>query len=292
MDNSYFYLNYKNITLKVSSLGGEVKSFQVDKKEIIHQEDNFWKGSSTHLFPIVGKLKDNKTKINNNVYEMTGHGFIRHSQFDLIKKTKKTLTIKKDYDEETLNKYPYKFSYIITYKVGINYLITKIKVVNKDNKAIYFNIGEHPGINLKNDFSNYKVLFNKKESFKRPFVNSDKLFDFSKVVKDYNNIKEIGLNYDLFENDAILNSNVKSKKIKLLNKEKRILQFSFSNFKSIAFWSVKDSKFICFEPWNGYADIVGNCEFLNKPDLIKLVKGSIVFKTKIKLFNNIKDNFN
>ena len=291
MENKHFYLKYKNKSLEVSKLGGEVKSFKIDKIEIIHQEDNFWKGSATHLFPIVGKLKDNKTKIDNKVYEMTGHGFIRHSEFEFVKISKNSLTIKKDYDSNTLLKYPYKFSYILTYKMGKNYLETKIKVVNKDDKPIYFNIGEHPGINLKENFADYKILFNKKESFKRPFVNSDKLFDFSKIVKTYNNIKEINLNYDLFENDAILLSRVKSRKVYLLNKDRKILQFSFYNFKSIAFWSVKNSKFICFEPWKGYADIVGNEEFLNKPDLIKLVKGSAIFKTKIKLFNNIKDNF-
>lgn len=292
MENKYFYLKYKNTSLKVSKLGGEVKSFKIDGIEIIHQEDDFWKGSATHLFPIVGKLNDNKTKIDNKLYEMTGHGFIRHSDFEIVKTSKNSLTIKKDYDKNTLEKYPYKFSYILTYKIGKNYLETKIKVVNKDNKPIHFNIGEHPGINLKDDFTNYKILFNKEESFKRPFVNSDKLFDFSNIVKTYNNIKEINFDYDLFENDAILLSRVKSRKVYLLNKERKILQFSFSNFKSIAFWSVKDSKFICFEPWNGYADVVGNRDFLNKPDLLKLDKGSATFKTKIRLSNNIKDNFN
>ena len=77
-----------------SKLGGELISYKLDGIEKIHQGQDctdangrvYWKRHFPVLFPIVGKLKQNKTIINGRTYEMGQHGFARDLEFEPITK--------------------------------------------------------------------------------------------------------------------------------------------------------------------------------------------------------------
>lgn len=77
-----------------SKFGGELISYKLDGIEKIHQGQNcidengktYWKRHFPVLFPIVGKLKQNKTIINGRTYEMPQHGFARDLEFEPITK--------------------------------------------------------------------------------------------------------------------------------------------------------------------------------------------------------------
>ena len=64
-DNAMLYAKkYKNIEIIVNSRRAEQESLNFDGKEYIRSRDEFWNRKAPILFPIVGKLKDLKTKIN------------------------------------------------------------------------------------------------------------------------------------------------------------------------------------------------------------------------------------
>ena len=75
-----------------SKKGGELISFKINGEEKIHQGENsvdengkvYWKGHSPVLFPIVGKLKKNRTLIGGRTYELMQHGFARDLEFEPI----------------------------------------------------------------------------------------------------------------------------------------------------------------------------------------------------------------
>ena len=77
-----------------SRLGAELISYKLDGIEKLHQgqdcvDENgriYWKRHFPVLFPIVGKLKQNKTIINGRTYEMTQHEFARDMDFEPISK--------------------------------------------------------------------------------------------------------------------------------------------------------------------------------------------------------------
>ena len=77
-----------------SRLGAELISSKLDGIEKIHQgqdciDENgrvYWKRHFPVLFPIVGKLKQNKTIINGRTYEMGQHGFARDMEFEPVTK--------------------------------------------------------------------------------------------------------------------------------------------------------------------------------------------------------------
>ncbi|HBF77879.1 MAG TPA: aldose epimerase, partial [Clostridiaceae bacterium] len=113
------------LTLKAESKGAEMISLKdnMDSTEYIWQGNpDVWNRHAPILFPIVGKLKNNKYKIDGTVYEMSQHGFARDMEFNLTEQKDNRIKYELKSDEETLKKYPYKF------KLTVEYILNKNKV--------------------------------------------------------------------------------------------------------------------------------------------------------------------
>ena len=120
------------IEIKTVNKGAELVSIKFNGEEKMHDGESFWNKHAPVLFPIVGKLKDSKTVIEDNVYEMGQHGFARDMEFEKVSENAYVLKS----NDETLKKYPYKFEFYISYEITDDTVITKYKVINNDNKKI------------------------------------------------------------------------------------------------------------------------------------------------------------
>ena len=75
----------------------------------------------------------------------------------------------------------------------------------------------------------------------------------------------------IFDLNAIVIPNIKSKKVLLVNKNKKGIAFSFNNMNTLAIWTKPNAPFVCLEPWQGYADHSdSNYDFISKDDIVKL----------------------
>ena len=72
-----------SLTAVADTMGGELISMQDrHKTEYIWQGDGaYWSGRNPILFPIVGKLKDDRVMIHGTAYNMKQHGFARSKEF-------------------------------------------------------------------------------------------------------------------------------------------------------------------------------------------------------------------
>ncbi len=286
-------LIYKNSQIKVSEKGAELKSFECDNKEYIWYSDpKFWGRSAPFLFPVVGSTKGKKTKIKGKEYPLSQHGFLRDQEFKLVEKGENYCVLENTYSEETLKLYPFSYKAQIEYQLQEKSLETIIKITNLGEENMYFNIGGHPAFNCPIDenekFEDYHIEFETIENISSPKVCEGGLLDFTCPVYVKDNIKEIALNKDIFKIDTILITNIKSKKVKLLNKNNQGIEFSYPGFTTLAIWTPQnEAPFICLEPWFGYNDKIdtdGNYE--SKADLIYLApKGEFNISYKVKLVN-------
>ena len=266
-----------NISFKVNELGAELKSLVCDGKEYIWYSDpKFWKRSAPFLFPIVGSMKGHKTIINGKEYTLTQHGFLRDQDFNVVLEEEGKLVLENQYNEVTLSKYPFKYKAKVTYEVIDESLKTSVEITNLGEEVMPFNIGGHPAFNCPlydgETFEDYKVVFEKEETFGSPEVVEGGLLNFDNPVYSLENAKEIALKKDLFTIDTILIPKVKSKSVKLLNKEGKGIEFSYPKFSTLAIWTpYNEAPFVCLEPWIGYNDKHDtNGEYLTKDDLVKL----------------------
>ena len=260
------------MSIKIESVckGAELVSIKYNGVERLHNGEKAWNRHSPILFPMVGRLKNDETKIEGKTYNMKQHGFARDMDFEIIEYTPKIQSYILKNNEETKNKYPYNFLLNITHIAEDNKVTTQYKVINTDNKEIYFGIGAHPAFNM--NYDECYLEFEKEESNIITYELENGLIA-KQYEKQLKNRKIIELEKDTFENDAIIMKNIQSDKLYIKNKKtnKKILEFCFKGFPYLAIWSKKEAPFLCIEPWYTTADKKdSDGEFKNKQGTILL----------------------
>lgn len=255
-----YNLENQNLKIAVDVKGAELKSVfnKSNQEELLWQANpEFWGKSSPVLFPIVGNLKDGVYIYQGKEYKLPRHGFARDYTFKLDEASESQLIFSLEASPGTLQLYPFLFKLQIIYTLKNNSLQVKYKVENlSDDKTMYFSLGAHPAFKVgvkADDFSDYSLLFNKDNELKANNLKEGLLTAQQHDVFLYD--QKLKLDYKLFENDALVLLDMESDKLTLLDSDdKNMLTFEFENFPYFGLWTVKDSGFICLEPWAGVAD--------------------------------------
>ena len=283
-----------------SKLGAELISYKLDGIEKIHQgqdciDENgrvYWKRHFPVLFPIVGKLKQNKTIINGRTYEMGQHGFARDLEFEPITKLDNFHSYVLRSNQSTIVKYPFDFSLLVTYRTDENKLTTIYKVINEGENNMPFGIGGHPAfkIDQKDLFNEEYYLEFEEDEYKIHFLYLvDGLVGTEYARNVMIDLRRIPITKDSFNNDAIIMKGLTSHRISLKKKtgNKTLLTMDFEGFPYLVVWSKPGAPFICIEPWYTTADTIKSTGvFTQKTDMIVLApKEKFECKYTIEFFN-------
>lgn len=271
-----YTLENEGLIIETKSSGAEltrIYSKKYDKEILWNGDKKYWGRQSPILFPIVGRLKENKTLIEDKIYNINQHGFARDMDFDLINKDKNSITYKLTSNEKSRQIYPYNFNLFISYTIIGEKVKISWKVENIDSQDIYFSIGGHPAFNIssKENLTDYYVEFKcrknvNKVNLEGPYYNE---------IEEVNSLELLDLNPSVFENDAIIYTNIDEISLKS-RKEEFYINVNIKDFPLVGIWSpyYKDTNttapFICIEPWYGLADsihsdkIYKNKKYINK----------------------------
>lgn len=272
-------IDIENGFLKISidEIGGELKSIfcKVNKKEYMWEGNpEFWASQSPILFPIVGKLKDDKYSYKGIMYPLTQHGFARRNNFKVESLEKEKVVFRLDSDEETLKIYPFQFSLFVIYKLVLNRIEVEYVVQNLDNKNMYFSIGAHPGFALHSgNIEDYTITFSpNKKSIKSYYsqTNTGLLIEKERIYET-----PINLNNKIFDNGALIFNGIDVHTISLLNKNTRDgIVMNCPGFEYVAIWTKPNANFVCLEPWFGLGDFEDkSLDLKHKKGIKKLEEG-------------------
>lgn len=277
-----YVIQNQYVTLTVKSKGAEKTSLKYNGVEYIRQRDAIWDRQAPFLFPNVGRLRDNYTHINGVRYDLPQHGFLRDQEFELLRQAKDELSLVSLYNENTLKQFPFKYKVVVTYTLKKKSVRTTIQIVNENHQDMLFNIGGHPGFICPlfegETFEDYRVVFEKEESFTAPSVESNGTLNFTVPSRSFTGLKELPLDYNYFDIDAIVIPRVKSKKVQLVNRENKGLEFSYPGFLTLALWTRPQAGFLCLEPWIGHADRHDSDHQFDEKDNIIILKEFEEFK--------------
>ncbi|MGG7215130.1 aldose 1-epimerase family protein [Clostridium nigeriense] len=288
-----YILENENIKISTNTFGGELTNL-ITKKDNIeflwNGDEKYWKYHSPILFPIVGKVFNNKYRAENGEYELPQHGLARTREFEMIEKDNNHIVFELLWSEDTLKVYPYKFSLRLSYELLENGIKVGYNVKNLDDKEIYFSIGGHPAFMCPllngEKFEDYYFQFNKKENIGIMELDTSTGYFTGKTNELLSNSNKINLNMDLFKYDTLVFNNLKSNLITLKSdKNNKELTMDFTGFPYLALWTKPTgAPFICIEPWYGHSDYKNfNGEFKNKEGIEKL-SISEEFNAEYKLF--------
>ena len=132
--------------VQVRDHGAELRSIKEreDETEYLWNGDpTWWRYSSPVLFPIVGKLKDNKYRVGSKTYELPSHGLGRISDFQLVEKEADRIAFSLRWTEESLKRYPWKFELQVAYELHGKQVKVIWTVRNHDDHEMIYSIGAH-----------------------------------------------------------------------------------------------------------------------------------------------------
>lgn len=272
-------ISNSNLTAQIKHLGAELFSLKSDQNIEYIWEGNpaFWGKHSPVLFPIVGTLKNNSYSFNEEKYQLNRHGFAREMEFELIEKSEESVTFSLVSTIESKKSYPFDFELQICYSLVKNKLNIDYKVINKNDFIMPFAIGAHPAFALPGNFEDYSLEFQEQEILKYYLLEDGLISNNSNELQLDN--RQLGLNYQLFENDALVFKTLKSKSITILKNTNPILKVNFSDFPNLGIWTVVKAPFLCIEPWFGYSDTLNEYDDFSKKEGIQLLKKLETFES-------------
>ncbi|MBO7208409.1 MAG: aldose 1-epimerase family protein [Clostridia bacterium] len=275
---SIITIKNEKITVDISTTAAEMQSIKANGKEYLWNGDpKFWGRRAPALFPICGSLKDDKYLFDGKFYSLNQHGFAKFSEFSVVDATDVSAEFSLCANEETLKNYPFNFDLRIKYTLNEQSIEIEYKVINNDNKDMYFSIGSHEGYMCEEGFWDYTLEFEKNEDLISADVDGSLLCE--RKVNLGENVRELKLSNELFDMDSLIFLNLNSKSIKLKN-DNKCLRVDFKDFEALLIWTVKNSKYVCIEPWCGIPDYTtSDYDFTKKKGIIKLAPNNSSTRT-------------
>lgn len=250
---SQYSIASTNYKLLINSQGAELAGLYW--KDLDHNwiwSGESWKRHAPLLFPIVGRLKNDRYTINQKPYELTQHGFARDMEFSVVDSSASEITLKLSSSEKTREKYPYDFNLFVHYEVSNE----NIKVTFKVHSAqeIYFSLGWHPAFSFPNHqdlMGDLKAIWEKK-STSYHLLNKDGLITPTEIAQS----SPLPIEHTTFQKDALVFTQGLGNTVTLSSKEaKAQLSMHTENAPQFGIWSKNAMEFVCLEPWWGCADL-------------------------------------
>ena len=252
------------LSIAVKDVGAELQKITSVKNgtEFMWNGDpEVWSGIAPNLFPIIGCMKDDSYVYEDKIYHMPKHGFLRRSEdVILVEKTENSLKYRMTSNPGLLKLYPFEFEFYIIYTLQENTLIVDHIIKNKDSKTMYFSLGGHPAFRCRLDdlesYEDYSLIFEHNETAETYLLNSQNFLQTSKTEKVFDeNSNKIKLRYDLFDKDALIFKDLKSRVVTLHSQTKGdILTMRYEDFPYLGIWAKPNADYVCIEPWIGIAD--------------------------------------
>ena len=238
---------------------------------------DIWGSFAPILFPIIGTLKEGEFLYEEKSYSVPKHGFIRNNENLKVKQVSDNcLEYSLKFDDESLKFYPFEFEFIVRFVLVGNSITIEHKVVNHSkDKPLFFSVGGHPAFKCPlydgETYEDYFIEFEEVENVSTWEVLPNGLIN-STTKSLIQNSNVLPLSRTLFENDALILKDLKSKSVSLKSKKSSTsISIEYTDFNYLGIWAKPGGQFVCIEPWLGISDSnTTDKNFTKKEGIIRL----------------------
>ncbi len=248
IENDFLKIGVKDFGCELTSIVSKETGF-----EYLWQGDEaVWAGQSPILFPIIGRLIDDRYTLDGTEYEMPKHGFARKTQWDFLFADETSMSFALKSNETTFKSYPYCFELVVTFSLEGRTLTVNHLVKNKNEKVMLFSIGAHPAFNCAiGDI----LTFDENETISTKKIDLQKSLLLPEAFPLLKNEKDIVITREIFKEDALILNGIKSKNITLRSdSHNRTIKFNIGNAPWLGIWAKPGAPYVCIEPWFGVND--------------------------------------
>ena len=248
-----YHIENDRLFCAVDSFGAQLHSIKgrISTREYLWQGDPaIWYGQAPILFPIVGRVKDDKYTCNGVTYTIPKHGFARNSEFALVLHEPSRICFELKNNDATGALYPFAFRLRVEFWLEGNTLLSTMTVENMGAGTMYFSIGAHPGFNCA---MGDVLRFSEPETLRSEWITEDALLAGSSYpVLD--NATDIVIHEHIFDKDALILSGIKSQYITLVRAGEAHVKYGLGGAPILGIWAKPGAPYVCIEPWFGLND--------------------------------------
>ena len=279
-----YTLENEQCRVAVNQLGAELSSFvRTDLADgaleyIWPADPAYWGRHAPVLFPIVGRLPDNRYQHQGQPYSLGQHGFARDREFALLHQSATELTLELRADAESRAIYPFDFVLRISYRLAGSTLTIGWEVENPGAAELLFSIGAHPAFRCplrpEESFEDYEFVFDHPVTLERHLLEGGLLSGQTAPLLHAQSV--LPLRYELFADDALVFKHFDFTHLTLRNRRSgRSVRVRFDGFPYLGLWTPRPgAPFVCIEPWQGIASATtGSREFSDKEGILSLTPG-------------------
>jgi len=268
-----WHIENEHLFCAVDDYGAQLHSIKdrQSKTEYLWQGDPaVWYGQAPVLFPVVGRLKDDRYRWQGKEYAMPKHGFARKSPFRPLACEGGRASFVLESSGATRAAYPFDFALTLDYRLEGRALIAEAAVENRGDGEMYFSLGAHPGFNCAmGDI----LRFDMPETLASQWIDDEAMLAGGSYPV-LEGTTDIPLHAHLFDRDALILGGMKSRHITLVRDGRPTVKFDIGGAPVLGIWAKPGAPYVCIEPWFGLNDSNEfTPDFSQKPLIQKLERG-------------------
>ena len=259
-----------HLRVQIEDLGAQLASIQDQEgREFLWQgSPESWNRRAPILFPIIGRLKDNRYLVDGTAYELTQHGFARDMIFAVTQHSEQSVSFRLESSEETKRRYPFAFALTVTYTLQENQLIKSHRVENLSDRDMLYELGAHDGYRaaVREDF----IQLEGTEAVALYGMDGDNML----TPKDREVSGKLPLTPMTYRRDTLVFDNPGCARLRTAQ---GAVAVSTQDFPYMGVWTPDkpfDTGFVCIEPWSTLPDgVFMGRELADKPGVRRLAPG-------------------
>ena len=290
MTNGWIEIASGELRAAINPLGAELSSLRdAEGRELMTDADPaFWTGRAPLLFPIVGRLVEDKYRVDGAEYPLPQHGFARRQPFALVEQAADRAVFRLADNAETRAVYPFAFTLDAAFALAGTTLAIDITVTNSGDRDMPASFGFHPAFAWPLPYGRpraaHRLVFEKPEPALLAAIVPGGWIGPDPLPSPLDG-RELPLSDALFAHDALIWDTVESESLRYDGGEGPALDIGFAGMPKLGIWTKPGAQFVCVEPWRGIADPQGFAgEIWDKPGIFRFAPGeSRIFSMQVTL---------
>lgn len=267
------------LTAAINPLGAELSHLRdAEGRELMTDADPaFWSGRAPLLFPIVGRLMDDKYRLDGKEYPLPQHGFARRQAFAVIEQAADRAVFRLADNDETRAVYPFAFTLDAAFTIQGATLAMDVTIANTGDRDMPASFGFHPAFAWPLPYgagkAAHRIVFAQDEPGRLAaiveggWINAD---GWESPVEG----RVLPLDDALFARDALVWNPVRSRSLAYGAEGGPQLVCDFPDTPALGLWMKPGARYLCIEPWHGIADPHGfDGEIWDKPLIQRYAPG-------------------
>ncbi|MEO7122213.1 MAG: aldose 1-epimerase family protein [Lacisediminihabitans sp.] len=271
---TFYELTSNALSVSINELGAELSSLRdAEGRELLWTGGSVWARHAPVLFPIVGRVPDDRFRVAGREYEMTQHGFARDLPFEAERSAAESVTFTLVDSDATREQFPFPFLLELTYFLSEATLLVRHRLVNTGREPLHASLGAHPGFAWPlpgaQSRAGHTIQFERDEP--APIRRLDHGLLLAGAYVTPVSGRTLDVRESLFVDDAVILDRIGSRSVRYSAPGAPSIVLSFPDFPILGIWSKAPGRFVCIEPWYGMTSPVGfTGDFNQKPGQLVL----------------------